>query len=145
MDRIAVELRNDRTELERLRQVADRFARDHGWPEQVRDDLQLALEEAVTNVMKYAYRGANIPPGEQRIAVHLEAGDNEAGAVIEDDGTPFDPLSLPPPDFDVPLEDMPVGGLGIHLVRQVMDHVEYRRQDGRNRLILKKYLAPLPS
>jgi serine/threonine-protein kinase RsbW len=58
--------------------------------------------------------------------------------VLSDDGPPFDPFGQAEPDTTLSVEDRPIGGLGIHLVRKVMDRLEYRRQDGKNILIMKK-------
>ena len=60
---------------------------------------------------------------------------------VEDDGRAFDPLQAPPPDLDLPLEERPVGGLGIHIVRSVMDAVEYQRRGGRNVLTMRKTIG----
>jgi serine/threonine-protein kinase RsbW len=60
---------------------------------------------------------------------------------VEDDGRPFDPLLVPPPDLTLPLERRPIGGLGIHLIRSLMDEVAYARHDGRNVLKMAKRLA----
>jgi serine/threonine-protein kinase RsbW len=56
---------------------------------------------------------------------------------VEDDGRPFNPLEAPPPDIGKPLAEREVGGLGIHLVRKMMDELEYRRENDKNLLILK--------
>ena len=59
---------------------------------------------------------------------------------VEDDGLPFNPLEAPEPDLDSPIETRQIGGLGIHLVRNVTDGLEYRRNEGRNRLVIRKQL-----
>ncbi len=61
--------------------------------------------------------------------------------MIEDDGIAFDPLIAPPPDLDSDIEDRPIGGLGVYLVKEMMDEVEYARADGRNRVTLVKNVA----
>jgi len=60
---------------------------------------------------------------------------------VEDDGKPFDPLQAPPPDLSLPLERRPIGGLGIHLIRNLMDEVSYARVGGRNVLKMVKHLS----
>jgi serine/threonine-protein kinase RsbW len=63
---------------------------------------------------------------------------NEIRVEVEDDATPFNPLEVPAPDLDRPLDERLVGGLGIHLVRQVMDGLDYQRLDGKNLVVMKK-------
>ena len=92
----------------------------------------LALEEVVTNVIKYSYEDDR--PHE----IALEATLDAEGLVLRvaDDGREFDPLSASPPDFDKPPEERDVGGLGVHLLRNLAQRVEYERQAGRNVLTL---------
>lgn len=95
--------------------------------------LNLALEEAIVNVMNYAY------PKEQIGNIYLEVYANDARIkfVITDHGTPFDPTAAAEPDITADLEDRPIGGLGIFLVRQLMDSVNYERINGDNILTLR--------
>jgi len=64
-------------------------------------------------------------------------GDKELIATVSDDGKAFNPLEQSPPDIHAPLEDRKIGGLGIHLLRTLMEKVEYRRDDGRNHLTFR--------
>jgi serine/threonine-protein kinase RsbW len=100
--------------------------------------LALALEEAVANVINHAFTGVTSP---HRIAVLLEIGGDRVAAEIIDNGRPFDPSAAPEPDCASPLENRDVGGLGIHLIRRVMDRVQYRRVGDENRLRLEKRRA----
>jgi serine/threonine-protein kinase RsbW len=95
----------------------------------------LALEEAVANVINHAFAGV---PAPHRIAVALAIEDDRVAAEIIDNGRPFDPSAAPEPDRTPPLESRDIGGLGIHLIRRMMDRVEYRRAAGENRLRLEK-------
>ena len=97
--------------------------------------LALVLEEAVANVINHAFAGASAPP---RIAVELAIEDDDVTAEVIDNGRPFDPTAAPEPDRASPLESRDVGGLGIHLIRKMMDRVQYRRAGGENRLRLEK-------
>ena len=67
-------------------------------------------------------------------------GDGEVIAEVEDDGRPFNPLEAPPPDLVSPVEIRPAGGLGVHIVRSVMETIEYRREGHKNYLVLRKSL-----
>ena len=90
----------------------------------------------MTNVIAYAYDDK----ADHRITLRLSLRTGELAAEVEDDGRPFNPLDAPPPDLTQPLEDRPIGGLGVHFLRTLMDGVEYRREQGRNRLVMKKNL-----
>lgn len=97
--------------------------------------LTLALEEAVANVINHAF--VDRPPP-HRVSVELTIDRDRVGALVVDNGRPFDPTAAAKPDRTTPLEDRDVGGLGIHLIRQMTDRVDYRRVDGENRLWLEK-------
>jgi len=93
--------------------------------------FMLAIEEAVTNVVSYAF--TDMPPP-HRIRVRLDIDDERCAAELVDNGRPFDPSAAPPPDLTGSLEEREAGGLGIHLIRNMVDRVEYRRKNGQNRL-----------
>ena len=96
--------------------------------------IMLVLEELITNLAKYGYR--NRPAGSAEVILQL----NESLLRLElvDDGDPFDPLEAPPPDFDAPIEEREIGGLGIHLIRALADEVSYRRAGEHNVLQLMR-------
>ena len=106
--------------------------------EKTRFNAMLSLEEAVTNVIKYAFAD------DREHGIEVESRLDPSSIVIEvcDDGREFDPLSAPPPDFDLPFEERPVGGLGIHLLRRLTSRMTYERAGGRNRLTLVFQLDP---
>jgi len=129
-------LRNHLAELERVGQLVATFGTEHRLPSRVVFELTLALDEIVTNVMSYAYAD----DGDHEIVVRLSQQANTLVAEVEDDGRPFNPLDVPPPDLDAAIEDRPIGGLGLHLVRRVTDAMDYERATGKNRLVLRKTL-----
>lgn len=92
--------------------------------------LELAVSEACTNIMKYAY------PEDHPGALHLDLGENSGKVIIRirDNGAPFDPCQIPEPDLDKPNES----GLGVFFVRELMDDMEYRRKNDENVLVLAK-------
>lgn len=96
-------------------------------------DLSLVLEEIVVNIISYAYEDAS----GHEIIVDLEKENGKLIVRIYDDGKPFDPLQVPPPDLDVPLEKRPIGGLGVHIVRSLTESADYQRQNGWNVLTLR--------
>lgn len=97
--------------------------------------LALALDEAVTNVIGHAFAG-QAPP--HRIAVELDVTATSVVATVVDNGRAFDPSAAPAPDISLPLEQRDPGGLGVLLIRRMVDRVEYSRAGGENRLRLEK-------
>jgi serine/threonine-protein kinase RsbW len=112
------------------------FAAEHGLSLGTRSAFNLALEEVVTNAITHGYRGEQGRPIDVEVAVRP----GELVACVEDQAPPFDPLQAPEPDVSLPLEQRRPGGVGIHLVRKLMDRLEYTRTDGRNRLVITKRL-----
>lgn len=101
-------------------------------PEEILD-TQLAVEELITNIAVHGYHGTGGP-----VTVSCSLEDNSAVIQLVDSAPAFDPLSMPEPDIDAGVSDRKIGGLGIYLVRQVMDDISYRFEDGKNILTLKK-------
>ena len=134
-------LLNRRSEIARLQDRLEAFALQHGLPPKVLHEVQLALEEHLTNVVNYAFKDR----GEHQIKVCVQLRNSELRIDVEDDGVPFDPLKHQAPDLSLPIEEKPVGGLGIHMMRKSMDRLEYRRASGRNILVMTKLTtAPAP-
>jgi anti-sigma regulatory factor (Ser/Thr protein kinase) len=131
---LEIKVNNTLSELQRVNEALTEFSRRHGLSAKVAHDLNLALEEILTNVISYGYTDN----GEHEIRVRLTARTGEITAEVQDDGRPFNPLTAPEPDITKPVDDRAVGGLGIHLVRKLMDGLEYKRQGDRNFLIMKK-------
>ena len=98
------------------------------------DEMRLIAEEALTNVLKYAYP-ENEPGGAK---VTLSVDTKEVGLEIRDHGRPFDPLAKPPPELDAPIEEREEGGLGIHLIKSLADGVAYVREGETNVLRITK-------
>ena len=120
--------------LEKLSEALTNFGRRNGLASKVVHDLNLALEEIFTNIISYGYSDNR----EHEIKVRLSAQPGEIRVTVEDDGRPFNPLEVPEPDTTKPLEERIVGGLGIYLVRKLMDGLEYKRQGNKNLLTIKK-------
>ncbi|MCK9578993.1 MAG: ATP-binding protein [Methanoregula sp.] len=99
-------------------------------------DTQLAVEEAITNVIVHGYKKSR-----GVIRVSCQVSSNAAEIQIADAAPPFDPLSIPEPDLDGDVTERRIGGLGVHLIRQVMDDFSYRYENGENVLILTKKKA----
>ena len=131
---LEINFNNQLSELDRFNQTLTEFGRQHDLPAKVMHDLNLALEEILTNIISYGYTDNR----EHEIKVILSVQPGEMRVDVEDDGQSFNPLEAPEPDTTKPLEERTIGGLGIHLVRKLMDGLEYKRQGERNFLTLKK-------
>jgi sigma-B regulation protein RsbU (phosphoserine phosphatase) len=125
-------MRNDIQQIPTLAQ----WIASLGLPQSLDMPVNLALEEVVSNVMLYAYPGN----GSGQVLVEAEKDAEQVVFTISDSGIPFDPTQQAEPDITLAAEDRPVGGLGIFLVRQIMDDIRYERKDSRNILTLTKKL-----
>ena len=119
-------------DLESILDAVEDFGEREDWPLATLFKVKLAIEELGLNVAKH---------GRIDKAPHIEitvTSDLDALTInIEDDGRPFDPLhDAPPPDLTSSIDDRPIGGLGIHFVREMMDEMTYRHEDGKNCLAL---------
>ncbi len=130
-------LHNDIRETPKIADFIDDIVGETGIDMALACSLNLALEEAVVNVMNYAY-----PEGQTgNITIESYAFDGSLKFVITDNGIPFDPTRVKEPDVTTGIEDRKVGGLGIFLVNRIMDKVEYKRMNNTNILTLSKKLA----
>jgi sigma-B regulation protein RsbU (phosphoserine phosphatase) len=127
-------LPNDIETIPQLNEFIDTVAEEIGLDMSLTMSLNLAIEEAVVNVMEYAY-----PEGEQgNVDIEVIADDKWLTFIISDNGIPFDPTTQKDADTTLSAEERPIGGLGIFLVRQLMDSINYQRKDGKNILTLSK-------
>jgi anti-sigma regulatory factor (Ser/Thr protein kinase) len=127
-------LRNEAAELTRLNTFVSEFCSRESLPDGFEMALMLAAEEAFINVVRYAFSDAQPHP----IVVRLQRDGEGVRLEVDDDGAPFNPLETPQFDPATPLEQRRAGGLGIHLLRNLMTELRYERVNGRNRLILRK-------
>jgi sigma-B regulation protein RsbU (phosphoserine phosphatase) len=133
----SITLPNDIDEVPKLATFVDEVCEIVGFDMSTAMSLNLALEEAVVNVMSYAY-----PSGTTgNVNIEAMANDKRLKFIICDWGTPFDPTAEKEVDTTLSAEERPIGGLGIHLVRQIMDSINYERIDGMNVLTLRKKLV----
>ncbi len=127
-------LKNDLPEIRRMAGIMDSFGKANGLSQELINDANLALEEIVNNIIYYAYEDKK----EHLIHVRMNIESGELVLEVADDGKPFDPLSAPVSDTDRPIEERTEGGLGIFLSRRIMNSMEYKREDGKNILVMKK-------
>jgi serine/threonine-protein kinase RsbW len=100
--------------------------------------LNLVLEEALTNTILY---GFDEDHHQHNIAINFTKKGDELTITIIDDGREYDPTLKTDPDITLPVEERPIGGLGIFLIKKIMDQVEYLRKDNRNFLMLTKNIS----
>ena len=127
-------LKNDISEVARLNTFMESMAARLGMPTDITGQVKLAVEEAVVNAIYYAYPKDT----EGEVTVTVKGNPNHLKVVITDHGTPFDPTEAPLADTSLSVEERPIGGLGIFLVRQLMGSLNYERINGANVLTMKK-------
>ena len=123
-------LHNDVAEVPLLAEWVEQLGEELGLEMPEVFQLNLALEEAVVNVMNYAYEDSGL------IDLSAKVVDSEIVFVLEDSGKAFDPTKVDDPDITLSAEDRDIGGLGIFLVQQLMSSVTYSREDGKNVLTM---------
>ena len=129
-------LANDISEISRLAAFIEEVGEAFALTPDVVFNLNLVIEEAVVNVINYAY------PKEEHQSIYLSANLHNGSIVfvLTDTGKEFDPTQAPEADITLSAEERPIGGLGIFLIRQIMNEVKYQRIDGKNILTLEKKL-----
>ena len=133
---LTLALKNNIEEINRLHSFIEEVGEAFELPMKVVLNLNLVLEEAVTNVIMYAY------PKEEHEYIHLTAKEQEGKLIfiLTDSGKAFDPTQAPDADITLSADDRQIGGLGIFLIRKIMNEVKYERIDGKNVLTLEKEL-----
>jgi serine/threonine-protein kinase RsbW len=135
--RLSLMLSNHLSELKKMSEAVSAWCRGNNISSAAEFHVNLALDEIISNVIRYGWKDSC----EHQFSVRLSLLNDEVTVEVEDDATPFNPLEAPVPDLNQPLDERPVGGLGIHLVRQVMDGLEYQRIEGKNLLVMKKKVS----
>jgi anti-sigma regulatory factor (Ser/Thr protein kinase) len=124
-------------ELRRLAALVEEFGAGENWPPDLVFQVNLVLEEVAINIINYGHDG-----GLHEIEIALTSELDALTIEVIDDGRAFDPTKdATVPDVTLPMEERSVGGLGVYLVRTMMDEMRYRREGGRNHLTLVKYRA----
>ena len=136
----SITLINDIEQVPQLADFVDMVCEEVGFDPSVAIQMNLAIEEAVVNVMTYAYPTGTVG----NVNIEAQANDERLKFTIIDSGIPFDPTTKEEVDTTLSAEERPIGGLGIHLVRQLMDSINYERIDGKNVLTLRKKLDKPP-
>lgn len=120
-------------QLERVEKAIDDMAKRRRWPEEMVFKVKLAVEEMGLNIIDHGYGSDE----SKELEFRLTADDDSVTMEFIDEARPFDPLTeTPRPDTDAGIEERDIGGLGVYLVREMMDEVRYAREGSRNRLTL---------
>lgn len=127
-------LHNNVQEVPLMTEFVEKTAEQAHLDPSVTMTLTLAIEEAVANIMKYAYPEGEVGP----IEINATINEGSLSFTIKDSGTPFDPTQVKKADITLSAEDREIGGLGIHLIRNIMDTVEYHHTSNQNILTLTK-------
>ena len=127
-------IRNEIAELEVLRAGLNRFCADHAVVPPTLTQLQVVLDEIVSNIIKYAWPEG----GAHELSVTLTAGVNSLQMEVVDDGRAFNPLTAPAPELDVPGSERRPGCVGIHITKQRVDDIAYFREHDCNHILLTK-------
>ena len=125
-------------ELARVAVFMEETGDEWNFPMSMVLNLNLVLEEALTNIILYGFKSDT----SHTIEVHFNKTGDDLSIEIIDDGIAFDPTNVADPDITLSVENRTVGGLGIFLIRKIMDTVEYKRIANKNKLILKKNIKP---
>ena len=139
MSRRIICIRNDVAELEHANQEIGRYLKSEGLADDLIQAVSLGVEEVVTNILKYGYDDQR----EHQIEITLRLEDSKLRLIIVDDGHEFNPLNQAQPNLAKSLDEREPGGLGILLLGNLFDKIQYRRENERNSLTLVK-LIPRP-
>ena len=133
-EQIRIVLDNDLSEIAKLQREVENLGQNCSLSSKTLFEVNLILEEVLANIISYAYADNQ----RHEIVVRADLGNSELVIEVEDDGRPFNPLQSPPPELEQPLEQRKVGGLGLHLVRELTSSIEYTRREEKNHLIMRK-------
>lgn len=129
-------IKNDRTEIQPMINTMIQYCEKQCISGETIQDMYLVLEEILTNIIKYSYDDTL----EHEITVEIETATGSLQIRVEDDGKAFDPTKHYNPDIEKDFDDREIGGMGIHLIKSLMDEVKYEFSEGRNILVVKKIL-----
>jgi serine/threonine-protein kinase RsbW len=130
----AFELKNSLSELDLLCRNCEEIGRSIGVSDRSIFEMNLALDELFTNIISYGFQDHQ----EHTIKINITIEGDLLNMRIEDDGVPFNPLESKTPDFQCDIEECKIGGLGIHLIKKLMDDIQYQRVADKNILVLRR-------
>jgi anti-sigma regulatory factor (Ser/Thr protein kinase) len=128
------ELDNKLSDLKALNQHLIDFGRDIGLPELIISEINVCLDELFTNIVFYGFKDDRV----HKIKFTIKVDGTMLIATMEDDGVPFNPLKKQAAELPTDVDSAQIGGLGIHITRELMDTINYERKRGINRVTVKK-------
>jgi anti-sigma regulatory factor (Ser/Thr protein kinase) len=131
------ELSNKLTELEKLMGGVTAWCQQHSISEETVYEVNLIVDEVVSNIIRHGFNDDK----EHTIKFGLSLENDDLVMKVEDEGLHFNPLIIPPPDISRPMQERQPGGLGIFIVKKLTHDVQYRREGGRNFLVMRKRAA----
>jgi sigma-B regulation protein RsbU (phosphoserine phosphatase) len=132
-----ITIKNRFEEMEIVEEQFSSFAQENALPEVIRQSISIVLDEMLNNIISYAYQGEK----EKEIEVGFELSGKRLVLTIKDSGVPFNPFGQETPDISAPIAEREIGGLGIHMVRNLMDEYSYQRQINKNVITLVKLIG----
>ncbi len=133
-NKVSFKLKSKLSELDALCQKLENFGQSMGLSKKCIFEANLALDELFTNIISYGFEDKN----EHTVRITISLLNDELVVSIEDDGVPFNPTKVETPDLECTIEECRIGGLGIHLAKNLMDEVCYQRCKDKNILTLRK-------
>jgi anti-sigma regulatory factor (Ser/Thr protein kinase) len=133
-NKLTLRIKNDFSEIEALAQAVNDFIKKLQLPVKIGNSIDLALDEILNNIILYGYEDKN----QHFIDILISLEDDYIVLEIRDDGREFNPLDIPEPDTESGMDERPIGGLGLHLIRNMMDEIQYTYENKKNCLIMKK-------
>jgi sigma-B regulation protein RsbU (phosphoserine phosphatase) len=135
--RCQVVIKNDLVEIKTVTEAFEEFTKVNGIAEKMSKQFMIAIDELLNNVIHYGYPKDK----ENEIHINFELSKTMLSLTFIDEGIPFNPFQKTQPDTTLSIEDRPIGGLGIHLIKNMMDNVEYQRHINKNVVKITKYLT----
>jgi len=132
-----VRITNQRDQVDTVRKFFDDYSKENKLTEKTVHDIQMALDELLTNIVNYGYEDTD----EHQIDIHFGVNDDAVKVEIVDDSKPYNILEKDNPDISLSMEDKPIGGLGIFLIKKLMSNVDYYTEEGKNHLVMIKELG----
>ena len=132
-----VRITNQRDQIDTVRKFFDDYSKENKLTEKTVHDIQMALDELLTNIVNYGYEDSD----EHQIDVHFGINNNAVNVEIVDDSIPYNILDQENPDISLSVDDKPIGGLGIFLIKKLMSNVDYYTENGKNHLVMTKELV----
>ena len=132
-----VRITNQRDQIDTVRKFFDEYSKENKLTEKTVHDIQMALDELLTNIVNYGYEDTD----EHQIDIHFGVNDDAVKVEIVDDSKPYNILEKDNPDISLSMEDKPIGGLGIFLIKKLMSNVDYYTEEGKNHLVMIKELG----